>query len=146
MSSCIFCSIIEGRLESYRVYEDDRVLVILDKYPASKGHLLVLTKRHYESIHDADYKDVARVFVVASALARVYRFALRAPGVRVVVNSGKPAGQEIFHLHVHVIPYWPGPERIPRKIIDDSEAGEVLAMLKPHVHEIRRALEESGLG
>ncbi len=144
MSACIFCGIVEGRLEAYKVYEDEDVLVILDKYPATKGHLLVLTKRHYESVHDADPKDVAKAFVVASALARIYRVKVGAPGVKIVSNSGRPAGQEIFHLHIHVIPYWPGPERIPRRVISDDEAREVTAMLEPYIEYIKIALEESG--
>ncbi len=144
MGVCIFCGIIDGRLDAYKVYEDDDVLVILDKYPATKGHLLVLTKRHYESVHDADYRDVAKAFVVAGALARIYRVKVGAPGVKIVANSGRPAGQEVFHLHIHVIPYWPGPKRIPRRVIDADEAQEVISTLKPHIDDIRRALEESG--
>lgn len=146
MASCIFCGIVRGDLEAYKVYEDSDVMVILDKYPASKGHLLVLTKKHYESVHDADYRDIAKVFVVAGALARIYRVNVGAPGVKIVVNSGRPAGQEIFHLHVHVIPYWPGPERIPRRVISEDEAREVISMVKPYIDEIRRALKDSGLG
>ncbi len=142
---CIFCMIVKGRLPSYKVYEDDDILVILDKYPASKGHLLVLTKEHYSSIHDAEPRRAVKALAVAAALARIYRESVGAPGVKLVVNSGRPAGQEIFHLHIHVIPYWPMPRRVPRSALEPGEAEEVISMLSQHVGRIKDYLAEAGL-
>ncbi len=103
---CIFCKIVKGEAPAWRVYEDDRTLVILDKYPASRGHLLVVTKEHYTSIMDAPLELAAHAFAVATRFGKVWG-ELGAPGVNIVTNAGREAGQVVFHFHVHVIPRWP---------------------------------------
>ncbi len=143
---CIFCMIAKGRGHSYKVYEDEEILVILDKYPASKGHLLVITRKHYPGIQDAEPGEAVRALAVAAALARIYRSYLGAHGVKIVVNSGRPAGQEIFHFHVHVMPFWPSPLRQPRSILEEQEAEEVISMIKPYISYIREYLSQAGLG
>jgi histidine triad (HIT) family protein len=143
-NGCIFCRIVRGEAPSWKVYEDDRVVVILDIYPVQKGHLLVVTKRHYESVHDAEPCDVAYAFAVSGALARYYRENLKAPGVNIITNSGRPSGQEIFHFHIHVIPRWTGGgwrrlgERHP---LTSEEANEVLNMLDGSQELIRKYAE-----
>ncbi len=147
LESCVFCNIVKGKERAFRIYEDDGVVVILDKYPVSRGHLLVITKKHYESIHDADPKAIVHAFSVASALARIYRNHLNASGVNVLTNSGRPAGQIIFHFHVHVIPRWHsgGFRWGSRHELDEEEAKEVIGMLRPYIHEIDKFLEEVNL-
>jgi len=144
---CVFCGIVSGSEPAWRVYEDDVVVVILDKYPVSKGHLLVITKKHYESIHDADPREALHAFAVAAALARVYRTKLGAPGVNVVTNSGRPAGQVIFHFHVHVIPRWSGGSFrwSSRHELTAEEAEEVIAELEPHLDGVKSYLRKAGL-
>jgi len=136
---CVFCRIVEGEEKAYIVYEDRDILVILDKYPISKGHLLVIPKDHYESIVDAPREIVRRVFEIAWVFAKIYRERLQAPGVRVLTNSGRQAGQDIFHFHVHVIPYWS--RFTTRGVLTRREAKEVLAMLDTH-KDILRILEQ----
>jgi len=70
---CIFCGIIRGELPSYIVYRGHGVTVFLDKYPVSKGHLLVVPDNHYESIHNTPPLVACKVWAVASAIARFYR-------------------------------------------------------------------------
>jgi histidine triad (HIT) family protein len=147
LGECIFCRIVEGSEESYRVYEDEVVLVILDKYPVSEGHLLVISKKHFESVHDAEPRVVAHAFTVASAFARIYRVELGAPGVNVATNSGAPAGQVIFHFHIHVIPRW---RRGPfiwseRHVLQREEAERVIGKLSPHLKIVEDYLVEAGL-
>ena len=148
MGGCVFCNIVRGVEEAYRIYEDDVVVVILDKYPVSEGHLLVITRRHYRGVEDAEPRAAAHAFTVASALARIYRKRLGAPGVNVVTNSGRPAGQVIFHFHVHVIPRWHsgGPMWSPRHTLTPGEAERVTSRLKPHLALIREYLSRAGLG
>jgi len=130
------------------VYRGGGVAVILDKYPVSRGHLLVLTEKHYESIHDADPRDAVKAWAVASALARVYRRELGARGVNVVANSGRPAGQVVFHFHIHVIPrwsrdyegFWSG-----RHVLTEDEARSVVESLKPHMGFIEEYLDQAGI-
>ena len=100
---CIFCKIANREIESFVVYEDERVMAFLDIRPISKGHTLVIPKEHYENILEMPAelaKDLANaVKIVCEKLKR-----LGAEGFNVITNVGKPAGQEIMHAHIHVIP------------------------------------------
>ncbi len=142
--NCIFCRIARGEAPAYKVYEDEEILVILDIMPVEKGHLLVMPRSHHESIHDTPPRLAARVWLAASALARIYRVELEAPGVNIVSNSGRPAGQEVFHFHVHVIPRWSPARRgfRGRHRLTREEAEEVITMLEPHTGIIREYLGE----
>ena len=145
MTACVFCKIIEGKAPAHIVYKDDDVTVFLDIYPVEKGHLLVVPNEHYESVADAPPHVAAKVFAVAAAFARIYRKELDAPGVNVLANSGRAAGQEIFHFHVHVIPRWRGGgwrTLTLRHRLDEIEAREVLEMLKPHLGIVNDYLEQ----
>ena len=129
---CVFCSIVKGEIEAYRVYETDNLVVIMDKYPVSKGHLLVITKQHYESVSDAPPSIVGEAFKVAGGLARFYKLEAHAPGVNIVANDGAVAGQEIFHFHVHVIPRWTRTKRIfaDRTILTEELVKETYRILR----------------
>ncbi|MCE4627622.1 MAG: HIT family protein [Desulfurococcales archaeon] len=145
---CIFCRIAKGEAPAYKVYEDEVSLVFLDIFPVEKGHLLVTSREHYEAVHNAPPRVVAHVFTVAAALAKIYRDILGAPGVNIVTNSGRAAGQEVFHFHVHVIPRWRGGgwrRLVERHVLTEEEAREVLGMLKPHIGIVRKALIDAGL-
>ncbi len=136
VGGCIFCEIVRGSKPAYFVYRGHGVSVFLDIYPVEKGHLLVVPDDHYEAIHDAPPRVVARVYAAAAALARIYRVHLGAPGVNVIANSGRAAGQEVFHFHVHVIPRWRGGgwrRLLQRHYLTREEAEEVVSMLKPHI-------------
>lgn len=113
--------------------------MILDKFPASRGHLLVITRDHYTAVEETPKHLLRHAWMTASALASVYRKKLGAKGVNILTNSGKPAGQLIFHFHIHVVPRWseekdPQPWS-PKGELSDAEAKEVLEMLKPHAKE-----------
>ncbi|MGC8566838.1 MAG: HIT family protein [Caldisphaera sp.] len=131
---CIFCEISSGKLPAYKIYEDEDLLVILDKKPVSKGHLLVIPREHYEGIQDTPPNVLAKTWLAASALAKIYRINLNALGVNVLTNSGEAAGQVIFHFHVHVIPRWDleNYRKHSRHDLDDNEAKEVIDMVRPY--------------
>jgi diadenosine tetraphosphate (Ap4A) HIT family hydrolase len=99
---CIFCDIVAGRATASTVYEDEKTIAFLDLFPITRGHLLVVPKRHVDRLVDLpeeDYADVLR------ALARVCRRVERlSRHYNVGVNQGALAGQIVFHLHFHVIP------------------------------------------
>ncbi len=143
---CIFCRIARREAPAHIVYEDDNVLVFLDIYPVEKGHLLVIPRSHYESVMDAPPRVAARVLATAAALARLYRERLGAPGVNILANSGRPAGQEVFHFHVHVIPRWRGGgwrTLFMRHRLTEEEAREVLEMWRPLRDDIREYVREA---
>ncbi len=146
MSDCIFCKIVKGEAESYIVYKGHGVTVFLDKFPVSKGHLLVVPDEHYESIHDTPLSKACKVWAVASAIAKYYRTKVGASGVNVLTNSGSDAGQVIFHFHVHVIPRW-GPMRgffAGRHSLTEEEAQEALNMLSGVKDFIEEELSREG--
>jgi histidine triad (HIT) family protein len=102
--NCLFCKIISGEIPSKRVYEDDYVYAFLDIYPASEGHTLVTPKKHYNSFTDMDPEDVARLFEAARKITAAVEKAFSAEGSNIGINNGEVAGQEVPHVHVHVIP------------------------------------------
>ncbi len=105
---CIFCKLHDS---GDQLYKDDICYVILDKYPISKGHVLVVTKRHFKDITDADDDTVAHLAVISKKFAVLLRERLNAEGVNVGTNIGKAAGQAIMHAHMHIIPRYKGQGR-----------------------------------
>lgn len=102
---CIFCKIISGEIPSRKIYEDDDVLAILDISQATKGHTLVLPKRHFENIFDIDQKTFLKVMYQVRKIAKNYkRIDNNILGVNILNNSGEKAGQSVMHFHVHILP------------------------------------------
>lgn len=101
---CLFCKIISGEIPSYRVYEDEAVYAFLDIYPASEGHTLVAPKKHFNSFTDLGAEDIAALFEAAKKVTLALEKAFSASGMNIGVNNGEVAGQEVPHVHVHVIP------------------------------------------
>ncbi len=101
---CVFCKIINGEIPSKKVYEDDDVLAILDLSQATMGHTLVMPKKHFDTILDADSKTVEKVFAVVQKLAKKITKNLNATGVNILCNTNPVAGQTVMHMHVHIIP------------------------------------------
>lgn len=106
MQSCIFCKIIRGEIPAQKVYEDDACVAIRDIQPQAKIHLLVLPKKHVTSLGASldEGMTAAELGDIMSAAVKVAKQEMIWPeGFRTVLNSGAPAGQTVFHLHVHVI-------------------------------------------
>jgi histidine triad (HIT) family protein len=106
---CVFCDIIAGRVESSMVYGDDHVVAFMDVRPRSPGHLLVVPRAHADDLAALPDDLGARVFTVAHQLGRALRISdLPSAGVNMFLADGVAAGQEVFHVHLHVIPRNPG--------------------------------------
>lgn len=104
MSECIFCKIINKEIPSQVVFEDEHVLAFKDINPVAPVHLLVIPKKHKESLNDIDVADEAllgHILVVAKKLAQ--ELGIADSGYRVVNNCGDDGGQVVKHLHFHVI-------------------------------------------
>ena len=106
---CIFCEIVAGRADASVVYEDDDVLAFLDLFPINPGHTLVIPKCHAACLSELDAEDGERVFAVAQRMAAALReCGVRCEGVNLFLADGEVAGQEVFHIHMHVIPRYKG--------------------------------------
>jgi histidine triad (HIT) family protein len=106
----IFGRILRGEIPSAKVYENDHLLMIMDAFPQSKGHTLVLPKAGSRNILDADPATVAKVAADLPKLARAVKSAMKADGLRVMQFNEAPSGQTVFHLHFHLIPVYEGIE------------------------------------
>src|SRR5690606_16096433 len=105
----IFAKIIRGEIPCYKLYEDEDVLAFLDLYPQSYGHCLVIPKNaEARNLLEIDDASLARVMAVVRKLARVVVDELAPAGVQIAQFNGAPAGQTVFHLHVHIIPRYEG--------------------------------------
>ncbi len=108
---CVFCGIRDGLVAATRLYEDDRVLAILDIHPLNDGHTLVLTKAHAPTLWDADPEDLAAAVRAAQKVAHALRQALRPDGLNVLQANGRAAFQSVPHFHLHLVPRWEGDGR-----------------------------------
>lgn len=130
MDDCIFCKIITGEIPSVKVYEDDEVLAFLDAAPFSRGHSLVIPKKHFENIYEIDEESLKKVIVSSKNISVKIKNALSADGIRISQSNGVVAGQAVFHIHFHIIPRYQddglqfdeiGNERSPKAEIADLE-------------------------
>ena len=105
---CVFCEIVAGRAESSLVYEDEHVVAFMDIRPLTPGHLLVVPRSHADYLEDLDEDLGAHLFRAGHRLARALRRAgLPCDGVNLFLADGEAAFQEVFHVHLHVLPRTP---------------------------------------
>ncbi|OOB76824.1 MAG: histidine triad (HIT) protein [Epulopiscium sp. Nuni2H_MBin003] len=100
----IFCSIMEDDSDANVVYEDDLFKVIMDKFPANRGHILIIPKEHHVDIFDMPDEIARNIYPLAIKMAKAQKKALNVDGINVVQNNGKAANQAVFHFHLHLIP------------------------------------------
>lgn len=105
-SDCIFCKIARGEIPSHKVFDDARALAFLDIKPLARGHALVIPKNHFEKLEDMPIEEAASLMRAVRAVTPAVRDAVQAPATTIAINNGKDAGQEVPHLHVHVVPRW----------------------------------------
>ena len=104
MSDCIFCKIANGEIPSATIYEDEDFRVILDIFPASKGHALIIPKKHFANLYDISEEQIQKVAVLAKRLGIKMKEVLGFDGLNLVQNNDEAAGQTVFHFHFHLIP------------------------------------------
>ena len=104
MNDCLFCKIIKGEIPSNKVYEDDEILAFYDINPAAPIHILVIPKKHIDSLAKIEKEDellIGKIYGVINKIAEEKGF--KEEGYRVIVNCGKNGGQEVMHLHFHIL-------------------------------------------
>ena len=106
---CIFCAIVAGEAPASIIYQDDLLLAFMDIRPVTPGHLLIIPKQHATYLADMDAATGAHLFRVSMQMAAAVRASgVRCEGINLFVADGTAAGQEIFHVHQHVIPRFVG--------------------------------------
>jgi histidine triad (HIT) family protein len=113
-NDCIFCRIISGELPSTIIREDQRTVAFMDISPATRGHALVIPRRHARDLLEIEREDLNATMEAAQEVARRAVDRLDAAGVNLINSCGEAAWQTVFHFHVHVIPRYEGdPLRLP---------------------------------
>lgn len=115
MNDCIFCKIIKKEIPSSIVYEDDEILAFRDINPAAPVHILVIPKKHISSLVDLNKEDellVGKIYTTINKIAK--QEGIDSKGFRVIVNCGEDGGQEVKHLHFHIL----GGKKLGTKICD----------------------------
>jgi histidine triad (HIT) family protein len=107
-ADCIFCQIVDGDIPSRTVYEDDDVLAFLDANPLAAGHTLVIPKAHHERLNDVPAALAGEVYAAIHDLVPAVEDAVDAPATTVAFNNGEAAGQEVPHVHAHLVPRFDG--------------------------------------
>lgn len=104
MQDCIFCKIVQGKVPARMISQNDRAMAFLDAFPLAAGHALIVPKAHYAKVQDMGKEDSAAVFALVYELVQRVESATGAGASLIAVHNGKGAGQEVPHVHVHVIP------------------------------------------
>lgn len=133
----IFAKLIRGEIPSARIYENDAVLAFMDAFPQSPGHCLVVSKTsRARNLLEVEPEALGEIMRTVQRVARAVRTALSPDGIIVTQFNGAPAGQTVFHLHVHVIPRW-----IDRALGAHAQGGMAdMAELKATAERIAAAL------
>lgn len=132
----MFCDIIQRNASSYIIYEDEDFIAILDKYPISIGHTLVMPKRHYGRLKDISETDFCAMYARVYVLNRLITSRLGASASHLSINDGAAANQLIPHVHVHIIP----------RNENDNAGFTARKLLRPEeMNEIKKKLETTDL-
>lgn len=107
MTDCIFCDIVDGEIPSYTVHEDEAAMAFLDANPLARGHTLVIPKAHYERVTDLPADLATDVFAAVHDLTDRIERAVDADATTIAFNNGTAAGQEVPHVHAHIVPRSP---------------------------------------
>lgn len=103
-AGCVFCKLVAKQIPASIVYEDEATLAFMDLGQVNPGHVLVACKAHVDNIYALDEAQAAAVFRTAARVARAVRAAFDPPGLSIYQANGAPAGQTVFHFHLHVLP------------------------------------------
>ncbi|MBF0710737.1 MULTISPECIES: HIT family protein [unclassified Gemella] len=104
MDKTIFEKILDKEIPSYKIYEDEHVYAFLDVFPITKGHTLVIPKKHSRNILDCEAETAAHIGAALPKIANAVKDAFNPDGINIIQNNEEYAGQSVFHLHFHIIP------------------------------------------
>lgn len=123
---CLFCKITTKKIPAQIVYEDECTLAFLDVKPRAPGHTMVIPKYHAPTILTLPDTEVGPLFVAVKKVADILMKTIKPDGVTIGVNQGRASGQEVDHLHVHLIPRWRGDDGGPIQSVVENTPTESL--------------------
>jgi histidine triad (HIT) family protein len=103
---CIFCKIIDGEIPAVKVLDEELVLAFMDINPSTRGHMLVVPKKHAENIFEISEGDLTAVITAVKRCSEAVKEALKAEGATILQLNGKASDQIVPHLHIHIMPRW----------------------------------------
>ena len=102
--NCIFCKIVSGKLRARIINENDYAMAFLDAFPLSSGHTLVVPKAHFSKVQDMDKEYSCAIFSIACQIAAILEPTVRVNASTIAIHNGRDAGQEVPHVHIHIVP------------------------------------------
>ncbi len=130
-NDCVFCAIAEGEIPAFKIFEDEFALAYLDINPFSRGHVLVIPRRHAETIEDLSDEELGRLASLVKKIASHVKATLPCEGFNILQNNGEAAGQTVKHVHFHIVPRQsPGPIEFENHPADMQELKELSEKLK----------------
>jgi len=132
---CIFCQIVAGDIPCYKIYEDKKVLAFLDINPLNPGHTLIIPKHHYQNLEQIPAKELTYLILIVKKLGKRLKERLGVEGYAVSMNNDPVAGQEVPHVHFHLIPRATndGLTTWPRKQYKEGEAEKIAKKLRGEI-------------
>jgi histidine triad (HIT) family protein len=134
----IFAKILRGEIPAFKVYESDRALAFMDAMPQSEGHTLVIPKTNARNLFDIEPDALADLVKTTQYVAKAVRKAFSPDGMRIIQFNEPAAGQTVFHIHFHIVPYYEG-----REVKSHSRDWADKAVLAQHAERIKAALAGS---
>lgn len=143
MPECVFCNIIRGKKPSTKLFENDYMIAFMANKPITRGHVLLIPKRHAELLTELDDKIAGQMLIAAKKVGiALKKSKLDCKGINYILSDGAEAGQNIFHVYMHVIPRYRGDGfglRMPK--VDEEETDE--KTLERTAVKIRKAMGSS---
>ncbi len=129
---CLFCDILDGKIDGHFLYEDDTHVAFLDRYPIDVGHSLVLPRKHHEQITDMTPEDVGIVFALVPKIAKAILEATGADAFSIGQNNGRAAKQIVPHVHIHIIPRYSSKGAVwtKRQIASDDDLSNLAKKIR----------------
>ena len=104
MNLCVFCEILDGKIKARKIYDTKHSIAFLDAFPLKEGHSLIISKRHKKKIQDLNIEETSDIFAALHFLTNHIEKAMECDSTLIAIHNGEKAGQEIPHIHIHIIP------------------------------------------
>lgn len=137
---CFFCQIIQGKVETVKIYEDADILAVLDIYPANPGHMIVMPKAHFKDIKEIPDNLLNKLFIFIKLIEPVILETTKAQGISIIIAQGEAAGQTVAHFSITLIPRFENDFRLdwPRKRIERKEIEKIGEEIRKRAEKVVR--------